>query len=240
MAQKKIEENGVWRTIGGRRIFIADGEDLATAMKKSGKFGNNNKDKSDNEKLANELVNFVKDYDIYEFRNAYDDEEDAVKDTLKDLDNGNTKDTIDWLQDIVDNDEDEEIVKKAKELIDKVNNKDSAKAKENKNATEKEKALYLINNGGMIGHERGVRNYFKYSSIGDGGFISPNGFVGDSGNKEFVLARKYKDGAYLIEKAKIDKRYKGDVKQALKDEAGYQITFNHFIDDKWKIKGQDD
>lgn len=29
---------GVWRTVGGRRIFIKDGEDLATAMKKSGKF----------------------------------------------------------------------------------------------------------------------------------------------------------------------------------------------------------
>ena len=37
---------GVWRTVGGRRIFIKDGEDLATAMKNSGKFGNkkNNKD----------------------------------------------------------------------------------------------------------------------------------------------------------------------------------------------------
>ena len=29
---------GVWRTVGGRRIFIKDGEDLATAMKRSGKF----------------------------------------------------------------------------------------------------------------------------------------------------------------------------------------------------------
>lgn len=25
---------GVWRTVGGRRIFIKDGEDLQTAMKK--------------------------------------------------------------------------------------------------------------------------------------------------------------------------------------------------------------
>lgn len=29
---------GVWRTIGGRRVFIKDGENLSTAMKKSGKF----------------------------------------------------------------------------------------------------------------------------------------------------------------------------------------------------------
>lgn len=31
---------GVWRTVGGRRIFIKDGEDLKTAMKNSGKFKN--------------------------------------------------------------------------------------------------------------------------------------------------------------------------------------------------------
>ena len=31
-------KQGVWRTVGGRRIFIVDGEDLKTAMEKSGKF----------------------------------------------------------------------------------------------------------------------------------------------------------------------------------------------------------
>ena len=38
---------GVWRTVGGRRIFIKDGEDLETAMKKSGKF----KEKKENYEL---------------------------------------------------------------------------------------------------------------------------------------------------------------------------------------------
>lgn len=33
-----MEENGVCRTVGGRRIFIKDGQDLASAMKESGKF----------------------------------------------------------------------------------------------------------------------------------------------------------------------------------------------------------
>ena len=32
------EENGVWRTVRGRRVFIRDGEDLESAMKRSGKF----------------------------------------------------------------------------------------------------------------------------------------------------------------------------------------------------------
>ena len=32
------DEDGVWRTIGGRRIFIANGQSLSDAMKSSGKF----------------------------------------------------------------------------------------------------------------------------------------------------------------------------------------------------------
>ena len=35
-----MNENGVWRTIRGRRVFIKDGEDLSSAMKRSGKFDN--------------------------------------------------------------------------------------------------------------------------------------------------------------------------------------------------------
>ncbi len=38
MAKKYDNEDGVWRTIGGRRIFIKNGQDLASAMKESGKF----------------------------------------------------------------------------------------------------------------------------------------------------------------------------------------------------------
>lgn len=42
MAKKKKydSENGVWRTVGGRRIFIRNGQDLSSAMKESGKFNN--------------------------------------------------------------------------------------------------------------------------------------------------------------------------------------------------------
>lgn len=31
-------EDGVWRTIGGRRVFIKEGQSLSDAMKESGKF----------------------------------------------------------------------------------------------------------------------------------------------------------------------------------------------------------
>lgn len=36
--KKKDYENGVWRTIGGRRVFIRTGQSLSDAMKDSGKF----------------------------------------------------------------------------------------------------------------------------------------------------------------------------------------------------------
>lgn len=38
-------EDGVWRTIGGRRIFIKDGQSLSNAMKSSGKFKRKNIEK---------------------------------------------------------------------------------------------------------------------------------------------------------------------------------------------------
>ena len=47
-----VKENGVWRTVGGRRIFIKDGQDLASAMKESGKF----KKKSSKEERAEQSV----------------------------------------------------------------------------------------------------------------------------------------------------------------------------------------
>ena len=40
---------GVWRTIGGRHIFIKDGQSLSSAMKKSGKFKNAKKKKNDDD-----------------------------------------------------------------------------------------------------------------------------------------------------------------------------------------------
>lgn len=38
MASKYDDGAGVWRTVGGRRIFIKDGQSLSNAMKESGKF----------------------------------------------------------------------------------------------------------------------------------------------------------------------------------------------------------
>lgn len=47
---------GVWRTIGGRRVFIKDGEDLATAMKNSGKFKKKKEEEINNKNAKKELT----------------------------------------------------------------------------------------------------------------------------------------------------------------------------------------
>ena len=40
--EKYDDEDGVWRTVGGRRIFIRNGQSLSDAMKESGKFKKTN------------------------------------------------------------------------------------------------------------------------------------------------------------------------------------------------------
>lgn len=54
MTKKYDDEDGVWRTIGGRRIFIKNGQDLASAMKESGKFSRVARNKDLYKKLKEE------------------------------------------------------------------------------------------------------------------------------------------------------------------------------------------
>lgn len=55
-------KDGVWRTIGGRRIFIKNGQDLSEAMKDSGKF-----ESKKEEKFTEEEIEEIKD-DIESFK----------------------------------------------------------------------------------------------------------------------------------------------------------------------------
>lgn len=69
------DTNGVWRTVGGRRIFIKDGQDLTSAMKESGKFSSNEKKfNSLNEK---EIDDMQKSSDKC-YNNLTSDEKDAM------------------------------------------------------------------------------------------------------------------------------------------------------------------
>ena len=66
MAKEKFDETeGVWRTVGGRKIFIRDGQDLASAMIESGKFDK----KSKNRLGARESYRKIKQQDEKEGKN---------------------------------------------------------------------------------------------------------------------------------------------------------------------------
>lgn len=73
----KDEIGGVWRTVGGRRIFIKEGQSLSDAMKKSGKFKDGKKKMSD-EELKKEIGNDVKKL------HKYADEEGILPSELQD------------------------------------------------------------------------------------------------------------------------------------------------------------
>lgn len=70
---------GVWRTVGGRRIFIKDGEDLATAMKNSGKFKSKAKEDEYGFKRIGKTAIKIDDMS--------DDYKRDIEDTLEELNN---------------------------------------------------------------------------------------------------------------------------------------------------------
>lgn len=84
---------GVWRTVGGRKIFIANGQSLRDAMKASGKFKNLNNDTEENRKKTNKMVDideaeakeaYEKAKDKWDYaRNRYDSDSEKYKEAKK-------------------------------------------------------------------------------------------------------------------------------------------------------------
>ena len=73
------EVGGVWRTIGGRRVFIKNGQNLSDAMKESGKFKKTNDSKAKSLTTLDEQIDYIKQnedklYNIVENSNNYDKE----------------------------------------------------------------------------------------------------------------------------------------------------------------------
>lgn len=98
---------GVWRTVGGRRIFIKDGQDLVSAMKESGKFSKNqvedNKDYNNLNEELNETDKKVLDYYVmdagaydvnYVLRNENVEKTENDKRAIKTLDNAINKSSL--------------------------------------------------------------------------------------------------------------------------------------------------
>ncbi len=99
MSSKKYDEkDGVWRTIGGKRIFIEKGDSLSDAMKKSGKFKSKEKSNITKQNWREELKKRIdEDKRQYEERLEREREEKdnnsiikKIKDTYKSIKNKKT------------------------------------------------------------------------------------------------------------------------------------------------------
>lgn len=115
------EKDGVWRTIGGRRVFIREGEDLATAMKNSGKF---EKSQNSNEKEPQKSQKFYDDWDSEEkkrFRRWYRKHAEELAEKYKDSNDVRKAAQEEWAKDH-NLDDTKESVDKAKEISEKIRN----------------------------------------------------------------------------------------------------------------------
>lgn len=76
---------GVWRTVGGRRIFIAEGQSLKEAMKSSGKFKNLNDNKESD--MSDEKIDIpgFKDYEYNTKTGEVKVKDDVLKKSNKDV-----------------------------------------------------------------------------------------------------------------------------------------------------------
>ena len=110
MAKDNDNIGGVWRTISGRRVFIKDGQDLATAMIESGKFKNIRKNyKNEISKLqqekkdlkeANKRTSKAIDQTISQYGNAKNDLERKMKKEQWDLFLSKSKEEIKQIDSI--------------------------------------------------------------------------------------------------------------------------------------------
>jgi len=90
----KDDISGVWRTIGGRRVFIKDGQDLASAMKESGKF-------KKGRKLTNDEKSDLEHQNFEEFKKRveeYNRKKESEKTKTQDLQEKANREKADYLK----------------------------------------------------------------------------------------------------------------------------------------------
>ena len=77
----KEDEDGVWRTVSGRRIFISNGESLTDAMKKSGKFKKFKEKISKKPKTEKDLKDQISAWE--DFKKSGGSEDDLVREVQR-------------------------------------------------------------------------------------------------------------------------------------------------------------
>lgn len=96
MAKEYDENEGVWRTIAGRKVFIKTGQSLSSAMKESGKFDSvrnkNAQRKADKKAFTNNKKSDIIDNTMSISERKSEDVSKQVKDKIKEIDNPKIQD----------------------------------------------------------------------------------------------------------------------------------------------------
>lgn len=71
--------------------------------------------------LARDIAQFSKDIDPHEYNDTVENETEYIKQIEMDLQNGNTSHLTNWLEEIITEDNLEEDITKAKELLKRIN-----------------------------------------------------------------------------------------------------------------------
>lgn len=131
------EEDGVWRTVKGRRIFIHNGEDLETAMRNSGKF---NKSQNSNRKEPQKSQKSYNDWDSEEkkrFRRWYRKNAELLAKKYGGTDDEVRKKAQEEWADKHNLDDTKEPVDKAKEISERIRNQRQAVSDSTKSVSDK-------------------------------------------------------------------------------------------------------
>lgn len=131
------EEDGVWRTVKGRRIFIRDGEDLETAMRNSGKF---NKSQNSNRKEPQKSQKSYNDWDSEEkkrFRRWYRKNAELLAKKYGGTDDEVRKKAQEEWANKHNLDDTKEPVDKAKEISERIRNQRQAISDNTKSVSDK-------------------------------------------------------------------------------------------------------
>ena len=214
-------ENGVWRTVGGRRIFIKDGESLSSAMKKSGKFGK--------KKREDEIEKLQKEYDS--IKNMFDPRKAELRDKINALKEGKS------VEEYKKSEKDKQEKQKQEYLKEK-----EARLKEEKDATRKENEIKYkdikikeVNEENLEKPKEGYTRLYRglneeFDKNYDRTSIdNPNGY--ESWTDNFELAEAYGKNVYYMD---IPTKEIG--KNVLDNDGNRYMTYVH--DKKVGIKGK--
>lgn len=236
------EQDGVWRTVGGRRIFIANGQSLSDAMAKSGKFKGSKTKKSKSKlsqkqqskvrKTVKDMVDKMRKRDGYsdeEIREIIEDEGIMSNDALYEIEGAEElgkeieKEAMAYFNSYLDDggtksDYKKEVRKEVKDMVDTLRSRDGYSDSEiremiNDEGIMSNDALHEIKGASRADIEKEAMEYF-------------NAYLDDGGETKTSTKSDYESQLSKISSIKEDGTFDLATGKAKEYQDGYQVTFS--------------